>query len=181
MIKTSYDSQGKVNCIHIQIDDYFAQVPWNSNTQLVEWESITYEPTKQSIKAAWDSWVEGKDLLVELGDRPDLAPTPEQPKPNWAVFNRLCVQSPVILQILTTTANQFAAHQLQLIASPAGYATGGLDKADYPLFQYVWSLVIDGLPQPPTSEMVAELNIVAANANMDFSFNSQGKIEITSN
>jgi hypothetical protein len=141
-----------------------------------------YEVEGKTIKGEFTKFVSGKDyteFLAELQAELDSdSPTPITPKPDWAVFNRLAATSPVIGQILTTTANQAAALRLQLIGAPAGYSPTGLAKADYPLFQGAWEQVIEALPEPLTPEMIAELNAIAASANMDFVFNEEGKIEI---
>ncbi|MEW6494511.1 MAG: hypothetical protein AB1589_18640 [Cyanobacteriota bacterium] len=176
MLKRSYDSNGELSTIHIQIGIYHAQVPYSPISKSVEWQSIVYEPTKQSIQSAWDDWAKDKDLSVELADRTDLSPAPIAPSPDWAAFNRLAAKNNSITQILTATTNQFAAIQLQLIGSPAGYSVNGLAKEDYPLFQGAWAQVIAGLAAPLAPDVITELNAIATSANMDFTFDSQGLI-----
>lgn len=72
------DTEGKVTLVYILTIGGYGLVPINLQNHEIGWESIDYLSTRNSIKSAWDNWVEGKNLAFELRARPDLAiPEPE--------------------------------------------------------------------------------------------------------
>ncbi|MEA5625329.1 hypothetical protein [Nostoc sp. UHCC 0251] len=144
MIKLSYNSQGKVSAIHIKIDGYFAQIPYNPTTQSIDWESIAYEPTRQSIQSAWDDWITDNeiDLAVELADRPDLAPTQPKSIPDWgACIRGLLLDVPYNTMIANCT-NPIAKVRVELAFSIA--LSGNL--MDVNLLANYWNLTLSQTP-----------------------------------
>lgn len=121
--------------------------------------------------------VELQDFTPQQSDK--ISPTPPPFLPDWGAFNRGILLSQLVAAILITTSNQYQVANLRSLVSPAGYA-GGLAETDYPVLQFIWGAIIDGLPQAPTEEAIAELNAIALEANMIFSFDQDCKIEIAS-
>jgi hypothetical protein len=74
MLKLSYDSNGKVVSVAILNIGGYSNVPINLESFLVTWEPTTDLNRKQQqyLQSAWNEWLVGKDLSVELRDRPDL-------------------------------------------------------------------------------------------------------------
>lgn len=87
MIKIFYDANGGISQLFLLINNIFCLVPWNPQTKNIEWDSIDYLPTRESLKSAWDAWSNDKDLAIELADRPELA-THAISLPQWELFIR---------------------------------------------------------------------------------------------
>lgn len=83
MLKINYDRVGKANSVLIKTFNSYYPVPINLFDLSIDWDSITYPPTRQAIRTAWETWAEGKDLADELRDRPDLEPAPLPREADW--------------------------------------------------------------------------------------------------
>lgn len=175
MLQLSYNMQGKVNTIHLKVNNNYAQLPFNVTTRVMDWETITYEPTRRSIQTEWDKWVQGKNLSIELADRVDLAPKLTPLEPDWKAFKRAAYASTLLTGILKSTSDQFSVDNLRSIVDTLGDQT--LGDIDYPILYAIWSAIIDGLIVKPTSTAnLAELNTLATSTNMRFRFNTNAKM-----
>jgi hypothetical protein len=170
MIIINYDSTGKPQTIHIQIDDYWAHIPWNPTTQSIDWDSIDYQPTRDSIQSNWNAWVEGKDLAVELAARPDLAPTPVKQPPDWIAFNEKFLVDSGYLQVINAS-NPILVSRLETLAISA--------NTQLNVIQLTWNSIVNALTTKPTSAQIANWNGYATDTNMLFSFDSNGLIVLS--
>ncbi len=175
MIKINYDPNGKVENIHIQINDYFALIPWNPDTKLIDWDSIDYQPTRDSIKSAWDSWAEGKDLSVELRDRPDLIPPPPPPpvpQPNWSKFNREFLIDSGYLRIVSQCPVPVVMSRLESLCMSANQSTDIIGET--------WNTIINTLSVKPSATEINSWNKLAKENYMNFHFGYDGTLTIDS-
>lgn len=83
MLKLTYGFDGKVASVSVLAIGGYELIPINLQTLVIDWTFYTYAPTRESIKAAWDTWAAGKSLSFELRNRPDLVPLPQHVEPNW--------------------------------------------------------------------------------------------------
>ncbi len=170
MIDISYDSAGKANTIHIQVNDYYALVPWNPTTKSIDWNTIDYQPTHDSIKAAWDTWANGKDLSVELRDRPDLVPPPPTPQPNWLSFNKDFLVDSGYLRIVSSCPAPVLISRLETLCISANQNLG--------IISATWNAIINSLSIKPSDSEIASWNTIAKNNYMNFHFGSDGTLSL---
>lgn len=175
MIKISYNSTGSVQTIHIKIDDYFAQTPYDLSTKQMDWNSIEYPPTRNSIKNAWDKWAIDKDLIHELRDRPDLVSPQPKPSPDWRGFNTAALSNSAYNRIVAQTSNQRSVDRYE--AMTISYSSNP-SNPNYAALKIVWDSIIDGLSvlNRITAAEITSLNTNCTNYNMLFSVGSDGKL-----
>ncbi|KYC42060.1 hypothetical protein WA1_18840 [Scytonema hofmannii PCC 7110] len=183
MIKITYDHTGNIVTIHVQTDDSFSQVPWDINSKTINWNLIDYEPTRNSIKTAWDNWAEGKDLNYELRDRPDLAPPPDPVQPNWVDFNKTIILNAGFRRICNQSSAKIEAQVL--VSNCADIAMGA--SPDYQFLKAVWDVIVDNLnvivdslnvPAKPTSVEIKDLNEICDRTFMQFNIDSEGHMQL---
>lgn len=153
------------NLLELSTPDWEAQIDWNS---------IEYPPTRESIKKAWDGWTEGKDLTYELRDRPDLAPPQPESQPDWNALKYSFLQNSGYSRITAQTSNQRTVSRLELAI--ADYASGV--NPNYSLLKTFWDSIVDGLTliNKPTNPEISSWNAITLAAHMKFSFGSDGKM-----
>lgn len=125
---------------------------------------------KHQAYQAFLSWAEGKDMAVELADRPDLA-TPEAKDPDWAKFRVQMMSDAGYNRMVEESENQIAVRRIEMFA-----AVGGTDMQ---ILGRAWYAAVTALPSPPTTEEIESWNTKAAGAAMPFSFNSQGLMTLS--
>jgi hypothetical protein len=174
MINLNYDSEGKINQINIYIqeDDSWIPVQIDLQTLEIDWDSITYPPTRESIRSAWEAWAKGKDVAYELRDRPELTPPQSEPQPDWNAlkfaflgnsgYQRITLQSTAILAVT------------RLENAVIDYVSGM--RPTYSLIKFFWDAIIGGILSSPTVSEVASWNAIALNTHMKFSFDADGKM-----
>ncbi|GAA6622902.1 hypothetical protein [Scytonema sp. NUACC26] len=178
MIKFSYDSTGILQTIHIRIDDYFAQTPYNPSTRQMDWNFISYEPTRNSIKSIWENWAQDKDLNYELRDRPDLAPPQPKPNPDWKNFNLVAMTNSTYNRIANQTTNQRSVTRFESLLMD--YSSNA-ENPNYLALQILWNSLISGLPQKLTETEISNLNSLCKKYFMRFSIDLNGLFEIEEN
>ncbi|MEH1902513.1 MAG: hypothetical protein V7L04_14110 [Nostoc sp.] len=177
MINVLYDSNGKAIEVKIQIGGIFYPLPWNKETQIIDWSLIDYEPTQTVLKAAWDAWAAGKDLTYELRDRPDLVPvTPTTINPpNWNLFCNSLLKNLAYARISETSTNQNAVRRLETIAISASISK---EEIDINLIALFWNQMIAGITVKLTTEEIADWSAIAISSFIPISFDSSGLISV---
>ncbi len=120
MIKPAYDTQGQVSSVFILTLGGYAEVKINLDDYSINWDlSYPYEPTRNSIRSAWEEWADGKDLAFELRDRPDLAATPQPLAPNWQKLQDQLLGGALFTLYQRITASSFVDPTTATLASIA--------------------------------------------------------------
>lgn len=174
MIKINYSQSGSISEIFLQINDYWVQIPWDTTTQSIEWSSIDYQPTLDSIQSAWNAWAEGKDLSIELRDRPDLAPTQPKPQPSWSAFNVGLLSLPAYNNLMAQSPGYLSAN---LSVTASQFATGSFNN--YSVLKMLWDAIVIAAANKPSAADLVTLNQLAQQNNMLFSFGSDGKLVLS--
>jgi hypothetical protein len=174
VININYDETGKALVIHINTGGGWAQVPWNPESQSIDWDSINYEPTRNSIKSAWDEWASDKDLKYELRDRPDLAPPQPEIGPDWVSVKYGFFGNAGYSRAIAQTNNQRAVSRTEIAITD--YASGV--NPNYPILKNLWDAIIEGLVLKPSTSEIASWNVIALTTHMKFKFDDKGKMVI---
>ena len=170
MLKINYDDTGKVQEIYIQISGSWVLVPWNFLTKSINWDSIDYEPTRNAIKSAWDAWAVGKDLTVELRDRPDLAVSQLKTPPDWANFNKSFLVDPGYLRIISQNTVPVLISRLEILSIAA--------NKNLDIMSATWNTIVSSLSVKPSPNEIYNWNKLADENYMDFYFANDGTFTI---
>jgi len=173
MININYNSLGEIQSIHIQINNYWASIPWSCITKSIDWNQIDYRPTRDSIQSAWNAWAKGKILSVELRARPDLTPAPMKPQPNWNAFNLGLILLPAYNNLMAQIPGYISGN-LSVIAGQ--FATQNF--SDYEILKSLWDSAIGFANNKPNAQDIQALNQLAQANNMPFSFASDASLAL---
>lgn len=89
--------------------------------------------------------------------------------PNWALFNKSCLESNTVKTILVSTLDKYAVDNLRSLISPAAYSRG-LGEEYYPVLVSIWNHIIDGINNPLDLNSNLDLNTISDVSNVPVTF-----------
>jgi hypothetical protein len=134
----------------------------------------TFEVGGQTIKSELLKFVTGLDYTTFLGliqgELEADSPTPAPVNPDWASFTAQAFPSSSYQLFREISTNQKAWVVLENLTVSSAVSGNDLNPEGYLLLANQWDLLIAGLPTPPTTEQIEEMNVIAANTYMRFRF-----------
>jgi hypothetical protein len=138
----------------------------------------TFDVGEQIIKSELLKFVTGLDYATFLGliqgELDANSPTPTPVKPIWTSFTAQAFPAPSYQLFRELSTNQKAWVVLENLTVSSAVSGNDLSPEGYLLLANQWDLLIAGLPTPPTTEQIGEMNAIAADTNMKFSFDESG-------
>lgn len=141
-------------------------LPWNGVEPLF---TRINEPTLSVLTEAWNN---GKNNIEIIPDPEPIADL--LPEPNWQGFGFTLMALPSYSRMINAATNQRVVNRLEALAS--GLSTAGDNPGTYLILSQLWASFLDSVPLllKLTVSEIEELNVIAQQFNMKFSFSVDG-------